>query len=74
MNNLKEIKTTITGAIFLLVGLGIFLHQYYMFNNLEWQYYLIPFIFMAGGVALLLAPDRILDLVFKAANKKVNGK
>lgn len=55
MKNIKEIKTTILGLVFIVSGLVYFFQGEYnqiTFAALE-----------AAGVLLMLAPDKIIDVV-----------
>lgn len=63
MKNLKEIKTTILGII--LVGVA----SYYLLKIESPNYYVVGGLF-AGGIGLLLAPDRLLRALFKKLNKE----
>lgn len=71
-NNLKEIKTTIIGSILFLIGIGVFLYEYFSLNILEWNHYAVPAAFIVGGIGFLLAPDKILNLMLRKASKKLD--
>lgn len=70
-NNLKEIKTTIAGSVFLIVGLFISVYEYFKVSELALSHYLFPIGFMVVGLGLLFAPDRFIDFAFKWGNKKI---
>jgi hypothetical protein len=53
-NNLKEIKTTIIGSILFLIGAGMAT---------------VPAAVMVAGIGFLLAPDKVLNLILRKANK-----
>jgi len=70
-NNLKEVKTTVIGGILFLVGLIVFLVEYFTVGNLDWTHYIVPAVFLVGGVGFLLAPDKILNLILRKVSKNV---
>lgn len=70
-NNLKEIKTTVTGGLFLIIGIVISVYEYFTVSELAWNHYLFPMGFMVVGIGLLFAPDRFIDFLFKWGNKKI---
>lgn len=62
MKNLKEIKTTVLGLIFIVSGLVYFFKGEYnqiTFAALE-----------AAGVLLILAPDKIIDVILNLYKDK----
>lgn len=62
MNNIKEIKTTVLGLIFIVSGLIYFFKGDYnqiTFAALE-----------AAGVMLMLAPDKIINIVLDKYKNK----
>ena len=69
-NNLKEIKTTILGSILFLIGVVITLIEYFTVDTVEWQHYLFPSAFTVLGIGFLLAPDKLLDFLFRWGKKK----
>lgn len=64
MNNLRQIKTTIIGGVLFLIGLTIFLVEYFTLKEMAINHYYIPIGFTLGGILFLLAPDRLLDFLF----------
>ena len=70
-NNLKEIKTTIIGSILFIIGIAIFTYEYITVGTLEWNHYLTPAIVGGLGIGFLLAPDKILNIAFKKADKNL---
>lgn len=69
-NNLKEIKTTILGALLLIVGLVYFALPYFSENDL-WEVNNLYLAFLVvGGILLILAPDKIISFAFSWLNKK----
>ena len=70
MNNLKEIKTTILGAIFIKLSLVYMVYPYFSSREL-WEVNNLYFVGgLVAGVLLLLAPDRFLDFLFGWIKKK----
>ena len=67
---LKDIKTTIIGGIFFLMGVTISMVEYFSIGLRDWQDYLFPIGLMVCGIGFLLAPDRILDVIFGWIKKK----
>lgn len=59
---LKEIKTTILGIILLKIGI------IYLLTIESPNVYLVGGL-IVGGIGLILAPDRILNILFKKLNK-----
>lgn len=70
-NNLKEIKTTIIGSVLFVVGLIVFLVEYFTVGDLDWTHYVVPAAFLTAGVGFLLAPDKILNLILRKVSKNV---
>lgn len=69
-NNIKEIKTTVLGLILIVLGVAYFYMPH--FSNKElWEvqtgYLLTLFV---GGILLVLAPDRIIDVALNFLKKK----
>tara|TARA_R110002153_G_scaffold107_1_gene709 strand:+ start:487 stop:684 length:198 start_codon:yes stop_codon:yes gene_type:complete len=65
MKNFKEIKTTIMGLLFISSGL------YYFFNNLDYNMLIFGSL-EAAGVLLMLAPDKLIEIIQNRA--KNSGK
>lgn len=63
MKNLKEIKTTFLGLVFLAGG-GV--HWYMAGEKVNW--YALA-ILGASAVLLFLAPDKIIDIISKKSDK-----
>lgn len=63
MKNFKEIKTTIMGLLFIAAGL------YYFFTNLDYNMLIFGSL-EAAGVLLMLAPDKLIEII---QNKAKNG-
>jgi len=63
MKNFKEIKTTIIGLLFIASGL------YYFFNNLDYNMLIFGSL-EAAGVLLMLAPDKLIEII---QNRAKNG-
>jgi hypothetical protein len=69
-NNLKEIKTTLVGALLFVIGVSITLFEYFTVQVVEWMHYALPIGFLTGGIGFLFAPDRLIDFLFSWAKKK----
>ena len=72
MKNLKEIKTTIMGSILFLLGIVIFTVEYFTLGEMAWNHYVVPAVLLSIGIGLSLAPDKLLDFLFKAGEKKLS--
>jgi|DEB0MinimDraft_12_1074336.scaffolds.fasta_scaffold14802_3 hypothetical protein len=70
-NNLKEIKTTIIGSILFLIGAGMATKGYFLDQVYAWGDYAVPAAVMVAGIGFLLAPDKVLNLILRKANKKI---
>lgn len=70
MSNLRQIKTTIIGGILFLIGVVIFLIEYFTLKEMAVSHYYVPIGFALSGILFLLAPDRLLDFLFGFLKKK----
>lgn len=70
MKNLKEIKTTVIGAILFLLSLAIGANEYLYGDGLD--YIADSWVFGMGlvGMLFVVASDRIIDLIFDKLKKK----
>jgi len=60
MKNLREIKTTIIGLIFFILGIAWFVLNYKTWSSFEFSDLLIPNAFLLLGIWFLLSPDALL--------------
>lgn len=68
MNNLKQIKTTVLGALFLLAGTLEY------FNLLETNHpSWVTYALWGSGILFLFSPDTMIDLITKGLKKAVSG-
>jgi len=69
-NNLKEVKTTVSGVLIWVVTGVYFFMPYFSDRELwETEHYEVTSGFMVG-LLLILAPDRLIDFLFVWLNKK----
>ena len=75
MKNLKEIKTTIIGSVLFLIGIAWFVMNFKTLAEFKYSQLYIPGGFLGTGIALLLAPDKILDFALGWFSKFIpNGR
>jgi len=70
MNNLKELKTTITGAVLILFTVMYFVLPYFSEKELWEIDNMYVGVGLGVGVGLILAPDRLVDFIFGWLKKK----
>ena len=63
-SNLKELKTSLIGAILFGVGLYWFMQNIHGWQDLTLSNLYVPTSFTVGGIFFLLAPDKILNILF----------
>tara|TARA_R110000822_G_scaffold32188_4_gene92669 strand:- start:4569 stop:4793 length:225 start_codon:yes stop_codon:yes gene_type:complete len=74
MENIKEIKSTLTGGILFLLGCGVFTYEYLNIESLAWNHYIVPAVMVGVGIGLLFAPDKFVNFMFSWAKKKSNSQ
>lgn len=73
-SNTKEVKTTIIGGVFFLIGIAWFVANFEGMARIEFRDAIAPSVFVLGGVLFLLAPDKILSILVKGVKNKVDGR
>ena len=74
MKNLREIKTTIIGAVLFLVGIAWFVVNFKTLNTFDYSQLYVPGGFLGLGISFLLAPDSILGIMFGWISKFIPSK
>lgn len=69
MKNLKEIKTTVIGAILFAVGIAFFAVNFKTLDAVKVSDIYIPGGLAVAGILFLLAPDKVVENLFNWINK-----
>ncbi|TNE80833.1 MAG: hypothetical protein EP332_06335 [Bacteroidetes bacterium] len=74
MKNIKEIKTTIIGALLMLIGAIFFILNVDSLNQFKISEMHVPGGFLISGILFLLAPDKTVNWIFRFFTKRTDNK